>query len=62
MAVVHISIKFRADIFMSWGVIDIFPKLHMAAAAIFDFLRNHRSTHEGIVMVRTACIKFVMIS
>jgi len=30
-------IKFGADIFIQSGVIDIFPKLKMAAAAILDF-------------------------
>jgi len=28
--------KFGADIFIQYGVIDIFPKLMMAAAAILD--------------------------
>jgi len=37
MAVVHLSIKFGADIFIQSGVIDIFPKFKMAAAAILDF-------------------------
>ena len=31
------STKFGADIFIQHGVVDIFPKLKMAAAAIFDF-------------------------
>jgi len=34
MAVVHLPIKFGADIFIQFGVIDIFLKLKMAAAAI----------------------------
>ena len=38
MAVMHLSIKFGADIFIQSGVIDIFPKLNMAAAAILDLL------------------------
>jgi len=33
MAVMHLSIKFGADIFIQSGVISIFPKLKMAAAA-----------------------------
>ena len=37
MAVMHLHIKFGADIFIQSGVIDIFPKLKMAAAAILDF-------------------------
>jgi len=38
MAVVHLPIKFGADIFIQSEVIDIFPKLKMAAAAIFDLV------------------------
>ena len=37
MAVVHLHIKFGADIFIQSAVIVIFPKLKMAAAAILDF-------------------------
>jgi len=37
MAVMHIPVKFGADIFIQSGVIDIFPKFKMAAAAILDF-------------------------
>ena len=37
MAVMHLHIKHGADIFIQFGVIDIFPKLKMAAAAILDF-------------------------
>jgi len=37
MAVMHLHIKFGADIFIQSRVIDIFPKLKMAAAAILDF-------------------------
>ena len=36
MAVMHLHIKFGADIFIQSGV-DIFPKLKIAAAAILDF-------------------------
>ena len=38
MAVMHLPVKFGADIFIQCGVIDILPKLTMAAAAILDFL------------------------
>jgi len=38
MAVMHLSIKFGANIFIQCGVIDIVPKLNMAAAAILDLL------------------------
>ena len=37
MAVMHLPAKFGADIFIQCGVIDILPKLKMAAAAILDF-------------------------
>jgi len=37
IAVMHPPIKFSADIFIQSGVIDIFPKSKMAAAAIFGF-------------------------
>ena len=33
-------VKFGADIFIQCGVIDILPKLKMAAAAILDLLRK----------------------
>jgi len=38
MAMMHLPMKFVADIFIQSGVIDIFAKLNMAAAAILDFL------------------------
>jgi len=37
MAVTHLPVKFGADIFIQSGVIDIFPKFKVAAAAILDF-------------------------
>jgi len=40
MAVMHRPVKFDADIFIQSGVIDIFPKLKMAAAAILDLLEE----------------------
>jgi len=39
MAVMHLPMKFGADIFIQSGVIDIFRKLKMVAAAILDLLR-----------------------
>jgi len=38
VAGMHFPIKFVADVFIQFGVIDIFPKLKMAAAAILDLL------------------------
>ena len=35
MAVVHLPVKCGADIFIQCGVIDILPKLKMAAVEIF---------------------------
>ena len=55
MAVMHLPVKFGADIFIQCGVIDILPKLKMAAAAILDLLGNHGTTHEGTLVVRTPC-------
>jgi len=37
VVVVHLPIKYGADIFIQSGVIDIFPKFKMAAAAILVF-------------------------
>ena len=37
MAVMHLPVKFGADIFMQSGVIDISVKFKVAAAAILDF-------------------------
>jgi len=37
MAMMHHPTKFGADIFIQYGVIDIFQKFKMAAAAILDF-------------------------
>jgi len=61
MAVMHLSIKFGADVFIQCGVIDILPKLKMAAAAILDLLGSHGTTHKGTLVVRTPCKNFVMI-
>jgi len=38
MAVMHLTTKFCADIFIQCGVIDIFAKFKMAADAILDLL------------------------
>jgi len=37
MAVMHLYIKYGTDTFIQTGVIVIFPKFKMAAAAILDF-------------------------
>jgi len=38
MAVMNLAIKVGEDIFIQSGVVDIFPTLKMAAAAILDLL------------------------
>jgi len=38
MVTMHLPVKFGADICIQCGVIDILPKLKMAAAAILDIL------------------------
>ena len=40
MTVMHLHIKFGADTFIQFGVIDIFLKFKMVAAAILDFQVN----------------------
>ena len=37
MAVMHLHVNYGAEIFIQSGVIDIFPKFKMSAAAILDF-------------------------
>ena len=37
MAVMHLPVKFGADIFIQSKIIDSFPKFKMAAATILDF-------------------------
>ena len=61
MAVMHLPVKFGAYIFIQCGVIDILPKLKMAAAANLDLLGSYGTTHEGTLVVRTSCKNFVMI-
>jgi len=54
MVVIHLPIKFGTDIFIQFGVIDIFPKLKTAATAILDLL--------GEAMGRTKCVLSAKIS
>jgi len=61
MTMMHLPIKLGTDIFIQCGVIDIFPKLKMAAAAMFNLLGSHGSTYEGVFVVRTSCKNFVLI-
>ena len=50
LAVMHLSIKFGADIFIQSRVIDIFPKFKMAAAAILIY-RLCEFDHSGVLTV-----------
>ena len=60
MAVTHLTAKFGAYIFIQSRVIDIFPKLKMAAAAIFDLFDGDMEPPTNIV--RTPCKDFVLMS
>ena len=53
MAVVHLPVKFGADIFIQSGVIDIFPKFKMAAAAILNFVKMSIT----LDWIKISCIK-----
>ena len=61
VAMMHLPIKFGADLFIQSGVIDIFPKLKMATTAILDLLGEPWDHHEGVFVVHTACKNFAMI-
>ena len=55
MAVMHLPVKFGADIFIQCGVIDIFPKLKMEPPPSWICWGSHGTTHEGTLVVRTPC-------
>ena len=54
LAVMHLHIKYGTDIFIQSGVIDIFPKFKMAAAAILDF-RLCEFGYSGVLTVWYLC-------
>ena len=54
MAMMHLHIKFGAYIFIQSGVIDIFPKFKMAAAAIWIF-RLCEFGYSGVLTVWYLC-------
>ena len=64
MAVMHLPVKFGADIFIQSRVIDIFPKLKMAAAAILDFqvMRTwpFRRVDSGICVLYQIWFKYLL--
>ena len=63
IAVMHLPIKFGADIFIQFGVIDIFfSKIKDGGRRHLGFVWvSHGTTHEASFMVRTSCKNFVMI-
>ena len=62
MAVMHLHIKFDADIFIPSGVIDIFSEIQDGVRRHLGFVgESYGTTHEGILAVRTPCKNFVMI-
>ena len=54
MAVIHLHIKHGTYIFIQFGLIDIFPKFKMAAAAILDF-RLCEFGYSGVLTVWYLC-------
>jgi len=67
MAVMHLPVKFGANIFIRCGVIAILPRLKMAAAAILDLLRGAMGpptkAHSWcvLIIIITPCENFVVI-
>jgi len=62
MAVMHLSVKFCADIFIQSGVIDIFFKIKNGGRRYLVFVwMSHGTTHEASFVARTSCKNFVMI-
>jgi len=59
LRVVHLPIKFGADIFIQSGVIEIFSEIKDGGRRHLGFfLRIHGTTHEGSFVVRTPCKNF----
>ena len=62
MAVMHLPMKFGADIFIQSGVIDIFPKLKMVAAPSWICLGEPWDHPRSLICgAYTSCKNFVMI-
>jgi len=62
IAVMHVPVKFGADIFIQCGVIDIFFVIQDGGRRHLGFVGgSHGTTHEGTLAVRTPCTNFVMI-
>jgi len=62
MAVMHLPVKFGADIFIQSGVIDIFFKIKDGGHRHLGFVWvSHGTTHEASFVAHTSCKNFVMI-
>jgi len=62
MAVMHLSIKFGADTFIQFGVMDIFSKIKDGGCRHLGFCWwSHGTTHDGAFVVHTFYKSFVMI-
>ena len=62
MAVMHLPVKFGADIFIQSRIIDIFSEIQDGGRRHLGFVRvSHETTHEASFVVRTSCKNFVMI-
>jgi len=62
MAVMHLPIKFGADIFIQSGVIDIFFKIKDCGRRHLGFVSvNHGTTHKASFVVHTSCKNFFII-
>ena len=62
MAVMHLSVKFCADIFIQCGVIDICSVIQDGDRRHLEFVGgSHGTTHEGTLAVRTPCKNLVMM-
>jgi len=61
MAVMHFLIKFGADIFIHFGVIDIFSEIKDGGCRHLGFSWSHGTTNAGAFVVRTPYKSFVRI-
>jgi len=62
MAVLHLPMKFGADIFIQSRVIDIFSEIKDGGRRHLEFVWvSHGTTHEASFVARTSCKNFVMI-
>jgi len=62
MAVMHLPMKFGADTFIQFGVIDTFFKIQDGGRRHLVFVWvSHGTTYEASFVARTSCKNFVMI-